>query len=146
MFSYLQEAHGLEAELILARATHVLSDAKGLRLYGDGPNTKAVAFSIGDSPKELIHWRFNKRIDRLIAFKPSSEIIYTRCTIYWCSRTISYFDEAYSFYKRGRRLVNTGDMELFCPTCYIKMTNALFFGGHDPFGLHFGLLPSHNLK
>lgn len=143
--SLLMEAHGLDAEVILARATHLLGSAEGLRLFGNGPNTKAVAFSIDDGPKELIHWRFSNRIDRLIAFKPSGEILYTRCTIYWCSRTIAYFDEAYSFFKR-RRLVNAGDLELFCPTCYVKMTNALFFGGHDPLGLHFGLLPSHNLQ
>jgi hypothetical protein len=143
--SLLMETHGLDAEVILARATHVLGGAEGLRLYGNGPNTKAVAFSIDDGPKELIQWRFSDRINRLIAFKPSGQILYTRCTVYWCSRTLAYFNEAYSFFKR-RRLVNAGDKELFCPTCYIKMTNALYFGGHDPLGLLFGLLPSHNLQ
>jgi hypothetical protein len=97
---YMQEAHGLDAEVILACATHVLGGSEGLLLFGDGPNTKAVAFSINDSPKELINWRYSNRIDRLIAFKPSGEILYTRCTIYWCSQTITYFNEAYSFIKR----------------------------------------------
>ncbi len=98
----MQEAHGLDAEVILARATHVLGGSEGLVLFGDGPNTKPVAFTIDNGPKELIRWRFNDRIDRLIAFKPSGKILYTRCTVYWCSTMISYFDEAYSFYKRGR--------------------------------------------
>jgi hypothetical protein len=43
-------------------------------------------------------------------------------------------------------VAGTGDMELFCPTCYFKMTNALFFGSHDLLGLLFALLPSHNLQ
>jgi hypothetical protein len=79
---------------------HVLGGYEGLVLFGDGLNTKALAFTIDDSPKELICWRFNKCIDHLIMFKLSSQILYMRCTIYWCSRTITFFDEAYSFIKR----------------------------------------------
>ncbi|ELR22580.1 uncharacterized protein ACA1_348220 [Acanthamoeba castellanii str. Neff] len=86
------------------------------------PNSKAVAFSIDNGPKELIQWRFSDQINRLIVFKPSGQILYTS------------------------HLVNAGDKELFCLTCYIKMTNALYFGGHDLLGLLFGLLPSHNLQ
>jgi len=111
-----------------------------------------------------IHERDQALENRLIAFKPSGEILYTRCTVYWCSRTIAYFNEVYSFFKRQyitlpsilffgnlwflecSRLVNAGDKELFCPTCYIKMMNALYFSGHNPLGLLFGLLPSHNLQ
>jgi len=89
-----QEAHGLDAEM------HVLGGYEGLVLFGDGLNTKALAFTIDDSPKELICWHFNECIDCLIAFKPSSQILYTRCTVYWCLRTITYFNKAYSFIKR----------------------------------------------
>ena len=95
----MQEMHGLNAEVILACATHVLSSAEGLQLYGNGLNMKAVAFSIDDGPKELIQWRFSDWIDCLIVFKPSGEILYMRCTIYWCLRTITYFNKAYSFFK-----------------------------------------------
>jgi hypothetical protein len=145
MYCYSQEAHGLDAEVILACTTHVLGGTKGLILFGNGLNMKAVAFSINDSPKELIHWRFNKWINRLIALKPSGEILYMRCTIYWCSRMIAYFDKVYSFISHRyvtisyllllffsqfllRCAVGAGDMDLFCRTCYVKMTNALFFG------------------
>ncbi|ELR10798.1 uncharacterized protein ACA1_108560 [Acanthamoeba castellanii str. Neff] len=120
--SLLMEVHGLDAEMILACAMHVLGGYKGLILFGDSPNTKALAFTINNSPKELIHWHFNKHINHLITFKPSSQILYMS------------------------HVAGTGDMELFCPTCYFKMTNALFFSGHDPLGLLFGLLPSHNLQ
>jgi hypothetical protein len=97
---YLQEAHGLDTEVILACATHMLGGAEGLWLFSNGPNTKAIAFSINNGPKELIHWHFSKQINRLITFKPSGEILYTRCTIYWCSRTITYFNKVYSFFKQ----------------------------------------------
>ena len=85
--------------MILAHAMHVLGSAEGLWLFSNGPNTKAIAFSINNSPKELIQWRFSDWINHLITFKPSGEILYTRCTIYWCSRTITYFNEVYSFFK-----------------------------------------------
>ncbi|ELR23159.1 uncharacterized protein ACA1_342930 [Acanthamoeba castellanii str. Neff] len=48
------------------------------KLFSNRPNTKAIAFSINNSPKELIHWHFNKQINHLITFKPSGEILYTR--------------------------------------------------------------------
>jgi hypothetical protein len=95
----MQETHSLDAEVILACATHMLSGAEGLQLYSNGPNTKAIAFSINNSPKELIQWCFSDRIDHLIVFKPSGQILYTRCTVYWCSRTLTYFNKAYSFFK-----------------------------------------------
>ncbi|ELR14653.1 uncharacterized protein ACA1_066940 [Acanthamoeba castellanii str. Neff] len=60
----------------------------------------ALAFTINNGPKVLICWRFNKCINCLIVFKPSGQILYMRCTVYWCLRTITYFDEAYSFIKR----------------------------------------------
>ncbi|ELR14994.1 uncharacterized protein ACA1_211380, partial [Acanthamoeba castellanii str. Neff] len=112
--SLLMEAHGLDAEMILACAMHVLGGYEGLVLFGDGLNTKALAFTIDNGPKELICWRFNECIDHLIAFKLSGQILYMSC------------------------VVGTGDMELFCPTCYFKMTNALFFSGHNLLSLLFG--------
>jgi hypothetical protein len=78
---------------------HMLSGAEGLQLYGNGPNMKAIAFSINNGPKELIQWHFSDQIDCLIMFKPSGQILYMRCTIYWCSRTLAYFNEVYSFFK-----------------------------------------------
>ncbi|ELR21682.1 uncharacterized protein ACA1_231390 [Acanthamoeba castellanii str. Neff] len=39
---------------------------------------KAIAFTINNGPKELIHWRFNEWINHLITFKPSGEILYMR--------------------------------------------------------------------
>ena len=95
----MQEAHSLNAEVILAHATHMLSGTEGLQLFSNGLNTKAIAFSINDGPKELIQWRFSDQINCLIAFKPSGEILYMRCTIYWCLRMIAYFNEVYSFFK-----------------------------------------------
>ncbi len=62
----MQEAHSLDAEVILACATHVLSSAEGLQLYGNGLNMKAIAFSIDNSLKELIQWHFSNWIDHLI--------------------------------------------------------------------------------
>jgi hypothetical protein len=55
---YMQEVHGLNTEVILAHATHILGGSEGLLLFGNGPNTKAIAFSINNSPKELINWRY----------------------------------------------------------------------------------------
>ncbi|ELR14804.1 carrier superfamily protein [Acanthamoeba castellanii str. Neff] len=104
--SLLMEVHGLNTEMILACTTHMLGSSEGLILFGDGPNTKALAFTINNSSKELICWHFNKHINRLITFKPSSQILYTRCTIYWCSRTITYFNKAYSFIKRQRMQID----------------------------------------
>ena len=78
----MQEAHGLDAEVILAHATHVLGGAEGLWLFGNGLNMKAVAFSIDNGPKELIQWCFSDWIDHLIVFKPSGKILYMRCTVY----------------------------------------------------------------
>ena len=95
----MQEAHSLDTEVILACAMHMLGGAEGLWLFGNGLNTKAVAFSIDDGLKELIQWRFSDQIDHLIMFKPSGEILYMRCTVYWCLRMIAYFNEAYSFFK-----------------------------------------------
>jgi len=77
----------------------MLGGAEGLQLYGNGPNTKAVAFSIDDGPKELIQWRFSDWINRHIVFKPSGQILYMRCTVYWCLRMLAYFNEVYSFFK-----------------------------------------------
>ncbi len=42
----MQEMYGLDAEVILACAMHVLGGAEGLQLYGNRPNMKAVAFSL----------------------------------------------------------------------------------------------------
>lgn len=95
----MQEAHSLNAEVILAHPMQVLGGAEGLWLFGNGLNMKAIAFSIDNGPKELIQWHFSNQIDHLITFKPSGEILYTRCTIYWCLRTITYLNKVYSFFK-----------------------------------------------
>ena len=71
MYICMQEAHGLDTEVILTCAMHMLGGAEGLQLFSNGLNMKAVAFSINDGLKELIQWRFSDWIDRLIAFKPS---------------------------------------------------------------------------
>ncbi len=90
----MQEMYGLDAEVILACAMHVLGGAEGLWLFGNGLNMKAIAFSIDNGPKELIQWHFSEWIDCLIVFKPSGEILYMRCTVYWCLRMIAYFNKA----------------------------------------------------
>jgi hypothetical protein len=96
-----QDTNKLDHEAILARATHLLGGDKLLTLYGEGPNTKAVVYIIGNRPKELIKWVFSDITEGLLAFTPNNEILFTRCTVYHCSRMIVYYDEAYSFYHRG---------------------------------------------